>query len=99
MTTITFKRSGGVVGSDLDLKLDINMLPNDESQHLMHLITNANFFKIPENLNVPATPDEFQYTITVESGNSSHTVHCTDATMPKPIRPLVKELTMLNALH
>ena len=99
MTTITFKRSSGVGGNDLDLKLDTNTLPEDESQRIQQLITSANFFNIPENLATQSSPDEFRYTITVEAGQSIHTVDCTNTTMPEPLRPLVKELTMLKALH
>jgi hypothetical protein len=99
MTTITFKRSGGVSGDDLDLKLDTDTLPEDESQRMSQLISSANFFNIPETQDAQSTPDEFQYTITVEAGQSSHTVHCTNTTMPESLRPLVRELTMLNAFH
>ena len=96
MTTITFKRLGGLVGEDLDLNLDINTLPEDELQHMMYMITSADFFRIPENLAARPTPDEFQYTITVEAGNSKHTIHCTDSTIPEALLPLVKELTRLK---
>lgn len=99
MTTITFKRSGGLVGNDLDVKLDINTLPEDELQPMMNLITSANFFSIPENLAARSTPDEFQYTITVEAGHSKHTVRCTDTTMPEPLLPLVQELTRLKVVE
>ena len=99
MTTITFKRSGGVVGNEVDLDLDTNTLPENDAQRLLQLITNADFFNLPENLAPQTTPDEFQYTITVKAGHTSHTVHCTDTTMPAPLRLLVKELTMLKVLH
>lgn len=99
MTTITFNRTGGVVGNDLDLKLDLDTLPADESQRLMQLITNADFFNIAKNLAAEPSPDEFQYTVKVETDDSSHTVHSTDTTMPRDLRMLVKELTMLNIIH
>ena len=99
MTTIIYKRSGGVAGNNQDFTLDLNTMPEDEAQHILQLITNANFFNLPENLVAQPSPDEFEYTLTVEAGNSSHTIHCTDTTMPKPLRPLVKELMMLRVLH
>jgi hypothetical protein len=99
MTTITFERSGGVVGNDLHLDLDLNTLPEDESQHLMKLIDEADFFNIPEHTAEQVTPDEFKYTIVVNSEQTSHTVHTTESSIPKNLLPLTKELTMLKILH
>lgn len=99
MTTIKFQRSGGVVGNEIHLDLDLNTLPDDEAQHLIRLISDADFFKIPENLGAQATTDEFQYVITVQAGKSNHTVHVTDTTMPLNLIPLVKELTILRVIQ
>jgi len=99
MTTIKFQRSGGVVGNEIHLDLDLNTLPDDEAQHLIRLISEADFFKIPENPGAQATTDEFQYIITVQAGKSNHTVRVTDTTMPQNLIPLVKELTILRVLQ
>src|SRR5688572_3012590 len=98
MTTITFERAGGVTGKDLHLDLDLNTLPEDESQHLLKLIDEADFFNIPERPAEQFATDEFQYKINVNAGQSSHTIHTSDSTMPKSLIPLIKELTMLNIL-
>jgi hypothetical protein len=99
MTTIYFQRSGGVIGNAIQFEINLNELPADEAQHLTRLVMEADFFNIPENLTAPATTDEFQYTITVDAGQSHHTVHVTDTTMPKDLLPLVKELTIMRVLH
>ena len=99
MTTIQFDRSGGVTGSDIHLNLDLNSIPEEQSQPLQNLLFEANFFDIPENPARETTPDEFHYVITVNAGHTSHTVHTTDTTMPKTLLPLVKELTRLNAIE
>ena len=99
MTTITFERSGGAAGKDLHLDLDLNTLPEDESQHLLKLIDEADFFNIPEHPAEQFKADEFQYTIGVNAGHASHTVHASDSTMPKSLLPLAKELTMLKILQ
>ena len=99
MTTITFERSGGVTGKDLHLDLDLNTLPEDESQHLLKLISDADFFNIPEGPIEQFTADEFQYTINVNAGQANHTIHTSDSTMPKNLMPLAKELTMLKILE
>jgi Emfourin len=99
MTTITFERTGGVVGNDLHLDLDLNTLPEDEAQHLQKLIDEADFFNIPEQPTAAFTPDEFKYTISVNTGQTTYTVHTSDSSMPKNLLPLAKELTMLKILH
>jgi hypothetical protein len=38
-------------------------------------------------------PDEYEYVITVVAGNSIHTVHVSDTSMPESLRPLVEDLT------
>ena len=99
MTTIHFHRSGGIVGSVIEFEVNLNELPVDESQRLTQLISESDFFNIPDDLDAQVTPDEFQYVITVESGQSRHTVHVTDTTMPLNLIPLIKELTVLQAIH
>lgn len=99
MTTVTFSRTGGVVGNDLGLKLDLNTLPENEAERLNQLIDQADFFNLPENLAAQPSPDEFQYTLKVETGGDSHTIRCTDTSMPGNLRMLVKELTLLNIIH
>lgn len=99
MTIITFERSGGIVANEIYLDLDIGNVPEDSAKRLMDLIEKADFFKIPSNLGMASTPDEFQYKITVDNGKASHSVRITDTTMPKSLLPLVRELTMLQILN
>src|SRR5512140_779694 len=99
MTTINFNRSGGVVGNAIQVDVNLSELPADEAQHLTRLLMEADFFHIPENLAGQATPDEFQYTITVDAGQSKHTVHVTDTTMPKNLASLVNELTIMRVIQ
>lgn len=96
MTTITFKRSGGFVGTGMKFQLNLNELPDNNARHLIHLIENAEFFNIPENLIVKFNPDEYQYMITIDAGIVSHTVRMNDTTMPISLRPLVDELSTLK---
>ena len=98
MTTITFKRSGGFVGTGMKYELNLNQLPQNDANSLIHLIQQAEFFNIPENLIVKFNPDEYQYTITVDAGIISHTVRTNDTTMPASLRPLVDELSILRTV-
>lgn len=95
MTRIIFKRSGGIVGREINADIDLNELPDTESQGLMNLVTESNFFKIPQNLIGTSTPDEHEYTITVEAGNTHHTIQTSDLTAPESLRPLLEKLSAL----
>lgn len=85
MTKIHFKRSGGILGQEIETDIDLNQLPDAESQELMQMLTQTNFFTIPQNLIHQASPDEYEYTIAVEAGNTQHTVQTSDATAPESL--------------
>jgi hypothetical protein len=80
------------------LRLTLDELPRFDSSALLRLIEQAEFFNLPENMIIKFNPDEYQYTITVESGDLSHTVRTNDTTMPASLRPLVDELSALEVL-
>ena len=98
MTTISFKRCGGFVGKGMRYELHLDEMPGNDARTLLHLIQQAEFFNIPENLIVKFNPDEYQYTITVDAGVICHTVRTNDTTMPAALRPLVDELSALNSV-
>jgi hypothetical protein len=95
VTRIIFTRSGGFLGREIDTDLDLNEMPEEESQEIQRLILETNFFNIPQNLIPPASPDEYEYTVTVEAGNSHHTIQTSDANAPESLRPLLEKLTTL----
>ena len=95
MTTINYRRTGGATGRDLSVNLDLNEMPGDASQLLHNLILESDFFKTPVQETAMARPDEFDYTVTIERANATHTVHTTDTSMPEPLRPLIEALTQL----
>lgn len=99
MTTITFGRSGGIIGNELHYTFELESLSEEETQRIQKLIEDANFFNIPANLEGSSSPDEFRYEITVNDGTENHTVYTTDTAMPQSLIPLVKELTMQRVLH
>ena len=95
MTKIIFKKSGGITGRVVESNIDLNEMPDHESQELMRMISETNFFKIPQNLISIGSPDEFEYTVTVEAGNSHHTIHTSDTSAPESLRPLLDKLSRL----
>lgn len=98
MTTIFFKRSGGFVGQGLRLQVDLNQLPIENARNLTRLIEQAEFFSLPENFIIKFNPDEYQYTITVDTGGQIHTVRANDSTLPASLRPLVEQLSSLKSV-
>jgi hypothetical protein len=98
MTTVTFKRSGGFIGQGMKYVFDLNHLPSGDAKKLVLLIKKSGFFNLPENLITKFMPDEYQYTLTVDVGITSHTVRTNDTTMPESLRPLVNELSSLRAV-
>jgi hypothetical protein len=92
---INFKRMGGVSGREITMDIDLGSVPASAAQRLQTLLTSSNFFEIPLVSGLRAGPDEHEYTVTVVAGNSLHTVHVTDSSMPKSLRPLIDALTEL----
>jgi hypothetical protein len=95
MTTIHFQRTGGILGREVDADIDLNEIPEDESQELVRLITETNFFKFPQNMIAQAVHDEYEYTVTIEAGNTNHTIHTSDSAAPESLRPLLEKLSTL----
>ena len=99
MTHITFDRSGGVTANDIHLDLEVESLAETDAQNVRRLIDESGFFDFPENIAGNANGDEFQYTISINAEDRSHTVHVNDSSLPNSLRPLIKELTMLKMLQ
>jgi hypothetical protein len=95
VTKISFKKTGGLMGREVQSDIDLDQLPNDESQEFQRLLLEANFFNIPQNLIQPTSQDEYEYTVTVDAGNSNHTVQTSDSSAPESLRPLLEKLSIL----
>lgn len=83
------------MGRDLSMDFNLNEMPGDAAQRLHNLILESEFFKTPVQNSVMSRPDEFEYTVTIDRGNATHTVRTTDTSMPESLRPLIDELTQL----
>ena len=84
-----------MLGREIDSEINLNEMPEDESQELQRLILETNFFNIPQNLVETPVPDEYEYTVTVEAENSHHTIHTSDSSAPESLRPLLQKLSAL----
>ena len=83
------------MGKEMTMNFDLGTMPGSVAQRLDNLLTSSNFFEVPVVNDLITRPDEYQYDITVVAGNSIHTVHVSDNSMPDSLRPLVEELTDL----
>ena len=92
MTTILYERTGGFMGRKVSLTLDLDFLPSDQAETLRGLLDTADFFSLTENPANPPVPDEFIYTLTVNTTLVTHTVRTSDTAMSETLRPLVEEL-------
>ena len=84
------------MGREITMDFDLGTMPGSVAQRLDNLLTSSNFFEVPVVADLLTRPDEYQYDITVVAGNSIHTVHVSDTSMPEALRPLVEELTELT---
>jgi hypothetical protein len=83
------------MGREMAMDFDLGSMPGSAAQRLHGLLTESNFFDVPLVNDLHTAPDEYQYDITVVAGNSIHTIHVSDTSMPESLRPLVEELTEL----
>ena len=81
------------MGAELAMDFDLNNMPASEAQRLHNMLNESKFFEVPVVNDLRASPDEYEYVITVVAGNSLHTVHISDTSMPHSLRPLVEDLT------
>ena len=95
MTKIHYEQRGGVVGRETVTDIDLNEVPGEEAQDIMRLISEANFFDFPQNLIERAAPDEYEYTIRLDAGNTHHTIQTSDSNAPESLRPLLAKLSAL----
>lgn len=93
MKRIIFERTGGHLGQDIYLDLELDTLPASEAFTLMRLVQRADFFKLPENLVASPTADEYLYYLTVDSGSMRHRIRTSDTGAPESLRPLIDVLS------
>jgi hypothetical protein len=83
------------MGKETSMDFELENLPAEMGERLQNLLLESKFFEIPVVHDLFANPDEYEYMLTIVAGNSLHTVHVSDTSMPKTLRPLIEELTKL----
>lgn len=93
---IDFVRTGGFGGIRLATTVDTQQLPSEQASTLDRLISDADFFKLPEQIRPPSpAPDRFEYKVTIATADATHSVVVSDPATPESLRPLLNYLTTL----
>jgi hypothetical protein len=86
---IRFERSGGFANIPLRAELDSDQMPRVRAQELERLVERAHLFDQPAEISqAAATPDDFQYKMTVEDGGRSHALRTSDTAAPDDLKLL-----------
>jgi hypothetical protein len=90
---IKFERSGGFAGIRLAADIEAGDLSEDQRKEISELLDEADFEELPEKLaeEMPV-PDEFVYSVTVESGNKEYKVLAGESVLPSDTQPLLEIL-------
>jgi len=90
---IKFERSGGFAGIRIAAEIEVNLLPEDQKKEILELLDEVDFEELPENLaGKMLIPDEFVYSIIVESGQREYNVMAGESALPNNMRPLIEIL-------
>ncbi|HEY3474680.1 MAG TPA: protealysin inhibitor emfourin [Anaerolineales bacterium] len=93
---IKFERTGGFAGMTLARELKLDELTEEQANTLVKLLNDLDFEELPEHMTgEQSMPDEFTYTITVETSRGEHTVITGDASAPEKMQELLQFLNRL----
>lgn len=92
---IKFERSGGFAGMRLSTDLKLDDLPDEQAKSIVELLDDLDFDELPEQMLDESGPDQFTYTITVETKDGEHTVVTGDASAPEKMQELLQLLNRL----
>lgn len=97
---IKFERTGGFAGMRVATDLKMDDLPDEQAQPILDLLDDLDFRELPQQLtNESGMPDQFTYTITVETKKWEHTVVTGDVSAPEKMQELVQLLNRLARTH
>ena len=90
---IRYERTGGFAGIRIAADFELEDLPEEQAEQLCELLDDIDFDELPEKLiKGGPVPDEFTYSITVESEKAEHTVTTSDTSAPTKMQPLLELL-------
>ncbi|HKJ39349.1 MAG TPA: protealysin inhibitor emfourin [Anaerolineales bacterium] len=90
---IKFERTGGFAGMRIAAEIKMDDLPDDQKHEIIELMDEADFDELPEKLSgkMPV-PDEFVYSIVVNSREKEYQVIAGESALPNDLQPLIEIL-------
>ncbi|HAV78465.1 MAG TPA: hypothetical protein DCX53_14040 [Anaerolineae bacterium] len=97
---IKFERTGGFAGIRLAAEVDMDDIPEDQKREIIRLIDETDFDELPKKLSgkMPM-PDEFVYSITVNSRGKEHAVLAGESSLPNNLQPLIEVLERIAKIQ
>jgi hypothetical protein len=93
---IKYERTGGFTGMRIATDLKLDDLSDEHASRISELLDDLDFGELPEQITGDdAMPDQFTYTITVETKKWEHTVTTGDASAPEKMQELFRLLDRL----
>ena len=92
---IKFERTGGFAGMRIARDLKLEELPDEQAKTIRDLLDDLDFEELPEQMLEESMPDQFTYTITVETKKGEHTIVTGDASAPEKMQELIQILNRL----
>jgi hypothetical protein len=93
---IKFERTGGFAGMRIARDLKLDDLSDDQAHRLLELLDDLDFEELPGQMTgTESMPDQFTYTITVETERGEHTVVTGDVSAPEKMQELLQLLNRL----
>ena len=94
---IKYERTGGFAGIRLAADIDVNELPEDQKKEILNLLDDMDFEELPEKLagKMPV-PDEFVYSIVIESKEREYKVLAGETALPNDMHPLLEILETIT---
>jgi hypothetical protein len=90
---IKYERTGGFAGMRFQADFEPGELPEEQSRQLLDLLDEMDFDDLPEDMTgSPAHPDQFTYTITVQTHKGAHTIVVGDSSAPEEMQELLRML-------
>jgi hypothetical protein len=87
---VVLERSGGFAGISRTNSISTDHMSTEDAKKVSDLVEDAGFFALPSEIrSTEPGADRFQYKITVESENRTHTVQVDEAAVPPRLQPVL----------
>jgi len=93
---IKFERTGGFAGIRLAADLKLDEMPDEQAHTISELLDEMDFQALPANIMGKSNmPDQFTYTVTVQTKKWEHTVVTGETSAPEKMQELLQLLNRL----